>query len=105
MMNHNYLLFKSLHSASFFNSESDGKPEDSKKLAKRKNSSKWKWGGCSHNLDFGVEYSQSFLDSREKAGDIQSRINLHNNEAGRLVSSMCPLGESVIHQLRVNEMI
>lgn len=38
-------------------------------------------------MDFGVEFSQSFLDLREKAGDIQSRINLHNNEAGRLVST------------------
>lgn len=49
-------------------------------------SKRWKWGGCSHNLDFGIEYSKKFLDSREKSqGDIQSRITLHNNEAGRLV--------------------
>lgn len=26
------------------------------------------------------------MDSREKAGDIQSKINLHNNHAGRMVS-------------------
>ncbi|KAJ9577249.1 hypothetical protein L9F63_006223, partial [Diploptera punctata] len=53
---------------------------------KAKSASRWKWGGCSHNLDFGIDFSRSFLDSREKAGDIQSRINLHNNKAGRLVS-------------------
>lgn len=46
---------------------------------------RWKWGGCSHNLDFGIEFSELFLDSREKAGDIQSKINLHNNHAGRMV--------------------
>nr|CAD7585778.1 unnamed protein product [Timema genevievae] len=50
-------------------------------------SSRWKWGGCSHNVDFGVDFSEKFLDAKEKAGDIQSRINLHNNQAGRLVSS------------------
>ncbi|XP_015118575.1 protein Wnt-10a [Diachasma alloeum] len=44
----------------------------------------WKWGGCSHNLEYGMEFSRQFLDSREKAGDIQSTVNLHNNQAGRL---------------------
>lgn len=29
------------------------------------------------------------MDSREKAGDIQSKINLHNNRAGRMVSVEC----------------
>lgn len=48
--------------------------------------SRWKWGGCSHNMDFGVEFSKLFLDCREKAGDIQSKIHLHNNQAGRMVS-------------------
>ncbi|XP_026462706.1 protein Wnt-10a-like [Ctenocephalides felis] len=51
---------------------------------KTETGSKWKWGGCSHNLDYGMEFSRLFLDSRESLGDIQSRINLHNNEAGRL---------------------
>lgn len=36
-------------------------------------------------MDFGIQFSEMFLDSREKAGDIQSKINLHNNHAGRLV--------------------
>lgn len=49
--------------------------------------SQWKWGGCSHNVEYGMEFSKQFLDTREKAGDIQSTVNLHNNQAGRLVSA------------------
>lgn len=63
-------------------------PEDERKYERAKIASRWKWGGCSHNMDFGVEFSKLFLDCREKAGDIQSKINLHNNHAGRVVS--CP---------------
>lgn len=51
----------------------------------------WKWGGCSHNLDYGMEFSRQFLDTRERAGDIQSTVNLHNNQAGRLVSRLINL--------------
>lgn len=58
----------------------------SKKKLKQKMTNRWKWAGCSHNIDFGIEFSELFLDSREKAGDIQSQINLHNNKVGRLVS-------------------
>lgn len=60
-------------------------PEEEKKYERSKITSRWKWGGCSHNMDFGIEFSTLFLDSREKAGDIQSKINLHNNHAGRMV--------------------
>lgn len=56
-----------------------------KKLQKAKIVNRWKWGGCFHNLDFGLEYSRLFLDCQEIAGDLQSRINLHNNQVGRLV--------------------
>ncbi|XP_002036058.2 protein Wnt-7b isoform X3 [Drosophila sechellia] len=62
-------------------------PEEEKKYERSKIASRWKWGGCSHNMDFGVEYSKLFLDCREKAGDIQSKINLHNNHAGRIAVS------------------
>lgn len=58
----------------------------SKRKMKQKQANRWKWAGCSHNIDFGIEFSEMFLDSREKAGDIQSQINLHNNKVGRLVS-------------------
>ncbi|XP_059617197.1 protein Wnt-10a [Phlebotomus argentipes] len=44
---------------------------------------RWKWGGCSHNMDFGEEFAELFLDVRERGGDIQSQINLHNNRVGR----------------------
>ncbi|CRK93532.1 CLUMA_CG007065, isoform A, partial [Clunio marinus] len=56
----------------------------SKKKLKQKLANRWKWAGCSHNIDFGIEFSEMFLDSREKAGDIQSQINLHNNKIGRV---------------------
>lgn len=36
-------------------------------------------------MNFGIEFSELFLDSMEKAGDIQSKINLHNNNVGRIV--------------------
>ncbi|KAL1124360.1 hypothetical protein AAG570_000989 [Ranatra chinensis] len=50
----------------------------------------WKWGGCSHNLEFGLHFSTNFLDAREKNnGDIHSRIVLHNNEAGRQPVTIC----------------
>lgn len=58
----------------------------SKKKIKAQMANRWKWSGCSHNIDFGIEFSEMFLDVREKAGDIQSQINLHNNKVGRIVS-------------------
>ncbi|XP_056633135.1 protein Wnt-10a-like [Diorhabda sublineata] len=48
---------------------------------------KWKWGGCSDNLRYGIKFSKMFLDSREKAEDMQSKINLHNNQVGRIAVS------------------
>lgn len=54
---------------------------------KRLSRNRWKWGGCSHNMDFGIQFSKSFLDAKEKnSGDMQSLIKIHNSEAGRLVS-------------------
>lgn len=59
---------------------------DDKRAYKTKNKYRWKWGGCSHNIIFGIEFSRIFLDAKEKAGDIKSIINLHNNHAGRMVT-------------------
>lgn len=56
------------------------------KKYRRKRSLRWKWSGCSHKMDFEILFSRVFLDSSEETlGDIQSQINLHNNNAGRMV--------------------
>ncbi|KAK9687669.1 wnt family [Popillia japonica] len=47
----------------------------------------WKWGGCSHNLRYGIKFSKMFLDIREIASDTHSIVNLHNNNVGRLIVS------------------
>lgn len=57
----------------------------------------WKWGGCSDNLHYGVQFARKFVDAPEKiksqditikgkkAWSVRMRMNLHNNEAGRQV--------------------
>ena len=54
------------------------------------------WRGCSDNLQYGYSFSRTFVDAAEAADDglttanlnVVSRVlmNLHNNEAGRIVS-------------------
>lgn len=46
----------------------------------------WIWGGCSDNVDFGENISKQFVDALENGHDSRAAVNLHNNEAGRLVS-------------------
>lgn len=48
----------------------------------------WKWGGCSEDLEFGSMVSREFADARENRPDARSAMNRHNNEAGRMVSSL-----------------
>ena len=50
--------------------------------------SDWEWGGCSDNIQFGVKFSREFVDAGEKGRDIRYMMNLHNNEAGRVVSEI-----------------
>lgn len=45
----------------------------------------WHWGGCSDNIDFGRLFGREFVDSSEKGRDLRFLMNLHNNEAGRMV--------------------
>lgn len=46
----------------------------------------WIWGGCSDNVAFGEKISKQFVDALEGGHDSRAAVNLHNNEAGRLVS-------------------
>ncbi|NXK90993.1 WNT4 protein, partial [Formicarius rufipectus] len=46
----------------------------------------FQWSGCSDNIAYGVAFSQSFIDIRERSKGASSNralMNLHNNEAGR----------------------
>lgn len=55
----------------------------------------WLWGGCGDNIDYGYRFAKEFVDAREREriyqkGSYESArilMNLHNNEAGRRVSS------------------
>ncbi|XP_071481174.1 protein Wnt-4-like [Diadema antillarum] len=44
------------------------------------------WAGCSDNVAYGVQFSQIFVDARERKARVsmgRKLMNLHNNEAGR----------------------
>lgn len=65
-----------------------GPPGLSGPTASPDGSAAWEWGGCGDDVDFGDEKSRLFMDARHKRGrgDIRALVQLHNNEAGRLVS-------------------
>lgn len=54
----------------------------------------WIWGGCSDNIAYGVRFSKKFthaverkrMEGMEKIAMRRAIMNIHNNEAGRLVS-------------------
>ena len=52
----------------------------------------WMWHGCENNLQYAYNFAKGFLDSRERAKDLHSHMNLHNNKAGRLVGKMVAIG-------------
>uniref|UniRef100_A0A8C2PLB7 Protein Wnt n=1 Tax=Cyprinus carpio TaxID=7962 RepID=A0A8C2PLB7_CYPCA len=41
----------------------------------------WKWGGCSADIKYGIEFSRKFVDAREIKKNARRLMNLHNNEA------------------------
>lgn len=47
----------------------------------------WEWGGCSDNIDFGYKFARMFVDIGERGRSLREKMNLHNNEAGRVVSN------------------
>lgn len=47
----------------------------------------WKWGGCSADIKYGIEFSRRFVDAREIKKTPRRLMNLHNNEAGRKVQN------------------
>lgn len=55
---------------------------------------KWEWGGCVDDVEFGYEKSKQFMDAKRRRGksDIRALIDLHNNEAGRLVTDVLFMG-------------
>lgn len=55
----------------------------------------WLWGGCSDNVGFGEAISKQFVDALETGQDARAAMNLHNNEAGRKVSSLQPFARKL----------
>lgn len=58
----------------------------------------FQWSGCSDNIAYGVAFSQSFVDVRERSKGASSNralMNLHNNEAGRKVTVRGKPGQPV----------
>ncbi|XP_032828123.1 protein Wnt-7b-like isoform X1 [Petromyzon marinus] len=45
----------------------------------------WKWGGCSADIRYGLDFSRIFVDAREIKQNARTLMNLHNNEVGRKV--------------------
>uniref|UniRef100_UPI00358F7498 protein Wnt-7b-like n=1 Tax=Myxine glutinosa TaxID=7769 RepID=UPI00358F7498 len=46
---------------------------------------RWRWGGCSADLRYGLDFSRHFVDAREIRQSARTLMNLHNNAVGRKV--------------------
>lgn len=74
-----------------------------KKILSATQNDGFEWGGCSDDLKFGRKVSTSFLDQQESTTTrrrVARMINLHNNEAGRLVREIF-LIEKKINSMRI----
>nr|XP_029728406.1 protein Wnt-1-like [Aedes albopictus]XP_029728407.1 protein Wnt-1-like [Aedes albopictus] len=49
----------------------------------RKKHSKWTWGGCSEDVNYGIKQARQFVDPQEDRSTSFGLMNLHNNEAAR----------------------
>lgn len=53
----------------------------------------WEWGGCGDNIDYGIRFARQFVDAIEMENNprrntkeyAKTKMNLHNNEAGRRI--------------------
>ncbi|XP_018668466.2 protein Wnt-7b isoform X1 [Ciona intestinalis] len=50
----------------------------------RKVYQRWRWGGCSVDLGFGLNYTREFMRAGELLQSSRTLMNRHNYEAGRL---------------------
>lgn len=57
------------------------------RMQDRTTDGEFEWGGCGDNVDFGYRKSKEFMDARKRKrrGDITTIVQLHNNDAGRMV--------------------
>lgn len=51
----------------------------------RRKQRKWQWGGCSEDVNYGIQFARKFIDIQENNRTDAGLMNLHNNEAGRRV--------------------
>ena len=58
---------------------------DKNKLEGKFSPNGWKWGGCSADIKYGLDFARIFVDAREINEDDRALMNLHNNRAGRKV--------------------
>lgn len=61
---------------------------DREKQGYYKQAEGWKWGGCSADVRYGIDFSRRFVDAREIKKNARRLMNLHNNEAGRKVRGL-----------------
>nr|QEF51150.1 Wnt7 protein [Eupentacta fraudatrix] len=45
----------------------------------------WQWGGCSADIEYGLKFSELFVDASHARDNAKGLMNLHNNEVGRKV--------------------